>query len=163
VKGARDYKALRAAWENFIVVKEHGQLATKTITQAERLAYTDGPPATRALRPPVFRDVRTWRRKSAERRKDSVDRVCVRRIHDLLERDKTLSVRVAAARVAVEFWVSGPSFDAVVKRLERAYRRAKPILASRVLSSDISEVWTNGRQTAKVAAVIQKVSRYRRS
>jgi hypothetical protein len=34
-----------------------------------------------------------------------------------------LSIRNAAARVAVEYWVAGESFYAVVKRLERAYRR----------------------------------------
>jgi hypothetical protein len=36
---------------------------------------------------------------------------------------KRLSVHKAAAHVAVEFWIAGQSFDAVVQRLERAYRR----------------------------------------
>jgi hypothetical protein len=164
VKGARDYKAYRAAWENFIVVKEHGRPVAKNVTQAERLAYTNDPRVgLAALRPPAFRDARTWLRSLAKRRKDSVDNVCVRRMHQLLERNKTLSVPGAATRVAVEFWISGPTFDAVVKRLKRAYQRARPILVSRVLSDGISEVWTNGRQTAKVAPVMQKVRRYRRS
>jgi hypothetical protein len=154
------YSALRAAWENSVIVKEHGRLVAKNITQAERLVYTDGPEAARPVR---FRDDRSWRRASAKSRKGSVDKVCVRRMHDLLERDKTLTVCLAGARVAVEFWISGPTFETVVKRLDRAYRRAKPILVSRVLSGDISEVWTNRRQPQEVCPVVQKVSKYTRS
>lgn len=38
------------------------------------------------------------------------------------------SVRGAAASVAVEYWVAGKTFAAVVKKLERAYRRrTKPV------------------------------------
>jgi hypothetical protein len=51
-----------------------------------------------------------------------VDTVCVARIEQLT-RNGTTSVRIAAARTAVEFCVPGQSFDAVVKRLERAHRR----------------------------------------
>jgi hypothetical protein len=50
-----------------------------------------------------------------------VDTVCAIRIEQLV-RNRT-PIRIAAARAAVEFCVPGQSFDAVVKRLERAHRR----------------------------------------
>jgi hypothetical protein len=113
VKGPRDYEALRAAWENFTVAKAHGRFVAKTVGQAESLVYTDDPTVIareierqiagiddpeviaamrrravsvkpKKLRP--FRDDRTWRRKSAKARKDSVDKVCVRRMHELRTR-----------------------------------------------------------------------------
>jgi hypothetical protein len=48
---------------------------------------------------------------------------CVRRMLALVNGKGRLSSRHAAARVAAEYAVQGKSFDAVVKRLERAYRR----------------------------------------
>jgi hypothetical protein len=47
---------------------------------------------------------------------------CIRRIEQLRAREPRPSVRSAAARTAVEFHVEGATFDAVVRRLERAYR-----------------------------------------
>jgi hypothetical protein len=91
----------------------------------------------------------TWRT-----RKKQDERVYVARMHDILEQKEAPSIRTAAARVAVEFWIPGASFEAIVKRLDRAYRRAKPILIGRrraakhrVLFGEISEVWTNRRRT----------------
>jgi hypothetical protein len=149
VRGPLDYSTLRAAWESSVIVKEHGRLVAKTITQAERRAYRDD---LSSARPARFRDDRSWRRASAKSRKDSVDRVCVRRMRYLLERNETRSVPVAAARVAVEFWISGPSFEAVVRRLSRAYHRA---------FKGLDEARTNRRRTEKVGPVRQKVRKYR--
>jgi hypothetical protein len=81
----------------------------------------------------------TWRIR--ERREE---RVCVMWMHDRLAGEKTLSVRQAAKRAAVAFWISGQSLDAVTKRLERAYRRAKPALTDRTVCRAISTAWTKG-------------------
>ena len=50
------------------------------------------------------------------------ERFCIYQMEHLLRRDASLSVRRAAARVAVMALVDGASFDAVVKRVERAYQ-----------------------------------------
>jgi hypothetical protein len=50
-----------------------------------------------------------------------IERTCIRRMQQLL-RVQTRSMRWAAARTANEFHIEAQSFDAVVRRLERAYR-----------------------------------------
>lgn len=65
----------------------------------------------------------TWRIRERQE-----ERVCIWRMHELRVRGKARSERQAAAMVAVMFCVGGLSFDAAVRKLERAYRRAKPTL-----------------------------------
>ena len=67
----------------------------------------------------------TWR--ARERREE---RVCVWRMHEFRVRRKARSLRQAAATVAVTFGIGGQSFDAVVSRLRKAYRRERPALES---------------------------------
>jgi hypothetical protein len=62
-------------------------------------------------------DAGTWKN-AAE-----AEMACVGRMLALVNGKGRLSSRQAAARVAAEYAVQGKSFDAVVKRLERAYRR----------------------------------------
>ncbi len=59
-----------------------------------------------------------WRRA----RVDANMSTCVARMDHLLRRDKTLSIRSAAAHVAVEFFIHADNFDAAVKKLYRAYQ-----------------------------------------
>ena len=62
----------------------------------------------------------TWRVRERQ-----VETVCVARIDHLRKRDASLSMRLAAARVAVMFLVEGASFDTVVRRLSNAYKRER--------------------------------------
>ena len=76
------------------------------------------------------RDGRAWRRGSSKAAKAAADITCARRMHELMSRGKARSIPHAAMIVAVTFAISGPSFDSVIKRLDRAYRRAKPLFIS---------------------------------
>jgi hypothetical protein len=76
------------------------------------------------------RDGRAWLRGSSKAAKDAADITCARRMHELMSRGKARSIPHAAMIVATTFAISGPTFDAVIKRLDRAYRRAKPLLIS---------------------------------
>ena len=151
-----DFAAFQAAWENVALVNENGRIVSKNLRQMEQLIASRAAATTtkrtryRAAVADLTHkanagdvvsirslaamnklgDGRTWKRKSMQAGIESANRVCVNRMHELLERNKARSVRHAAATVAVVFSISGPSFAAVVKRLDRAYRRAKPLLIS---------------------------------
>jgi len=79
----------------------------------------------------------TW--KNAQEKIFGETRTCVARMEWLIERKKVPSVRQAAAQVAVEYSIAGASFNAVVKRLEGAYRRRKP--NGRIVASAASLAW----------------------
>lgn len=57
--------------------------------------------------------------------KRGADEVCITSMHRLIKR-RGASVHIAAARTAMIYSVLGNSFDAVVARLSRAYRRRFP-------------------------------------
>jgi hypothetical protein len=151
------FAALQAAWEKVVLVNENGRIVSKNMRQMEQLIASRGPPAKKPKRTSYrakvadltlkakagdaasirslaamkkLGDGRAWKRKSAQAGIESANSVCVNRMHELLERNKARSIRHAAATVAVVFSISGPSFAAVVKRLDRAYRCAKPLLIS---------------------------------
>ena len=146
-----DFAALQVTWENVALVNENGRIVSKNLRQMEQLIAARGQPAKKTKRTRYraavadlthkakagdavsirslaamkkLGDGRTWERKSMQAGIESANRVCVNRMHELLERNKARSIRHAAATVAVVFSISGPSFAAVVKRLDRAYRRA---------------------------------------
>jgi hypothetical protein len=62
-------------------------------------------------------DAGTWKRAPPV----DPETIYMRRMDQVMQRNGG-KLRSAAARVAVEYWVAGKSFDAVVKRLSRAYR-----------------------------------------
>jgi hypothetical protein len=150
-----DDKALRAAWDRVIPLQRriYGDDSTKASRRArygemvaalEAMHSATGDArfvaAVEAMKEHGFdrQDAGTWKR-----RFDSTEKVCVRRMHELLSRNRARNARHAAGMVAVMFSIDGASFDAVRKRLERAYRRAKPILTTRIIHSDVfSKVWT---------------------
>jgi hypothetical protein len=78
----------------------------------------------------AVRDGRAWRQGSNKAAKDAADITCARRMHELMARGKARSIPHAAMIAAVTFAISGPTFDSVWKRLDRAYRRAKPLFIS---------------------------------
>jgi hypothetical protein len=148
-----DDKALRAAWERVIPLQRriYGDDSTKASRRArygemvaalEAMHSATGDArfvaAIEAMKEHGFdrQDAGTWRRL------DRTEKVCVRRMHELLLRNRVRSVGHAAGMVAVMFSIDGASFDAVRKRLERAYVRAKPILTTRVHSGAFSKGWT---------------------
>ena len=57
-------------------------------------------------------------------REKNADAVYLDRMHWLIERQRH-SLRHAAALVAVDFFIPGKTFNAVVKQLETAYRKAE--------------------------------------
>ena len=126
------YEQLRERWERIQVAEQLIYRRDKKISPARVRSVVaflkglrDHKDASGRLIDPRFDDMaRTIERFDGSSRPAymrHVDTVCVARIEQLM-RNKT-SVRIAAARTAVEFAVPGQSFDAVVKRLERAHRR----------------------------------------
>jgi hypothetical protein len=129
------YHALRKAWEAAIprqrrIYKEpqkarrarSGEIISgledmRAITGDARFAD-----AIAAMREHGFdrQTAATWRVRERQ-----VATVCVARIDHLRKRDASLSMRLAAAKVAAMFWVEGTSFDTVVRRLSDAYKRER--------------------------------------
>ena len=135
-----DDKALRAAWERVIQLQRriYGDDSTKASRRArygemvaalEAMLSATGDArfvaAIEAMKEHGFGrpDAGTWKR-----RLDRTEKVCVRQMHELLSRSWARNPRHAAAIIAVMFSIDGASFDAVRKRLERAYGRAKPTI-----------------------------------
>ena len=138
-----DREALRSAWKLATDMQRRIYAQQKKIRRRARSGATvadlqmmqaaTGDPrfvaAIEAMKAHGFdrKDAGTWKRIF-----DGDQRLYVRRMHELLTRKRVRSVSDAAAIVAEMFCVGGQSFDAVVKKLERAYVRAKPILTTRV-------------------------------
>jgi hypothetical protein len=135
MSGPWDFEALRAAWERAIPMqrgiyrpqkKRRRARSGETIAALEDMYAATGDASFRAAVESMkkygldHQDAGTWRV-----RETRVETTCIARMHHLRKRDGTLSVRRAAAMAAVMFWVEGASFEAVVRRLERAYGRAK--------------------------------------
>ena len=135
--GPWDYKALSEIWKLAANAQRRIYSNTKApkrarvgemIAALSAMYHCSGDPrftaAVEAIKEGGFDKANAGTFKARER---AEDQLYARRMHYLLARDKTMSIRIAAARVAVEFIVPGATFDAVVKRLARAYRLAKPI------------------------------------
>jgi hypothetical protein len=121
-RNATQHDQLRELWER---MHEHELKREKSIRRASApeviaalefmFAATDDPIFTQATSA-----VRRHAGKLQFTRQDR--RTYLRRIHHLVSRRK-IPVRAAAARTAADFFVPGDSFDAVVDKLERAYKK----------------------------------------
>ena len=127
-----DYETLRRRWERTRVAEQGAYRRPEKTRRArggevvnalkEAIGATGDPrfaAAIKALKEHGLDrpDAKTFQRA----RWRPIEYNCLRRMEQLL-RVPARSTRVAAARTAVEFHVEALSFDAVVRRLERAYR-----------------------------------------
>jgi hypothetical protein len=123
------YAELCAQWEAVHAAEQHayrplpkGIRLPEVIEGLRQLAEATGDPVlTAALAKVEAYDIerRRWEEVEAETYKT----VYLPRMEQLVRRG--VSVREAAAEIAVAWWIPGLSFEAVTKRLERMYRKAK--------------------------------------
>jgi hypothetical protein len=130
----QNYGALRAAWETAVPLQRRiykecqktrrarsGEIISALVDMRAITGDARFEAAIAAIREHGFdrQTAATWRVRERQ-----VEAICVARIDHLRKRDASLSVRLAAARVAVMFCVEGASFNAVVRRLGQAYSEA---------------------------------------